>query len=282
MQVSVIVPVFNAAATLRSLSDRIARVGLQSNFEFELIFVDDASTDGSLAILRDIAASSPGVIVIANPVNRGQAAATLAGIFMARNDVLVTLDDDLKHQPEEIPGMLALLESAGPDSLVMGIFAAEQRALWRTVAAIGSNAISNLFLDKPLPLRLTPFCAFRKQLCRGLDRPRDQGIALITELVQAADSTLTVLLHPGSDRMASNYTLAALFRLFMSRSSCYRLPRVLVGLACCLLATLAATELLLRSQSYGSLVAGALWLACVAASLLLTVLLVRMWRHGSG
>src|ERR1044072_7784406 len=62
MQVSVIVPVFNAAATLRSLSERIARVGLQSNLEFELVFVDDASTDGSLAILRDIAASSPGVV----------------------------------------------------------------------------------------------------------------------------------------------------------------------------------------------------------------------------
>lgn len=282
MQVSLIVPVFNAAATLRPLSERIARVGLQSDLQLELVFVDDASTDGSLAVLRDIANSSAGVVVVANPVNRGQAAATLAGIAMASNDIVITLDDDLKHQPEEIPRMLALLDGAGPNSLVMGIWAAEQRALWRIVAGIGSNAISNLFLDKPLPLRLTPFCAFRKQLCRGFDRDRDQGIALITELVQAADTTLTVRLHPGPDRMASNYTLAALFRLFMSRSRCYRLTRVLFGLAFCLLVTLAATELLLRSQSYGALIVGALWLASTSASLLLTMLVIRMLRHRSG
>jgi glycosyltransferase involved in cell wall biosynthesis len=282
MQVSLIVPVFDAEATLRPLFERIAGVALRSNLEFELVFVDDASTDGSLAILRDIANSSASIIVIANPANRGQAEATLAGIAVASNDIVIALDDDLKHQPEDIPRMLALLDGAGPDSLVIGIFDGERRALWRIMAAIGSNAISNLFLDKPLPLRLTPFCAFRKHLCGGLDRDRSRGIALITELVQAADRTLTVRLLPGSDRMASHYTPASLFRLFMSRSSCYRLARVLFGLAFCWLVTLAATGLLLRSQSYGSLIAGALWLASAAASLLLTMLVVRILRHGSG
>jgi len=282
MQVSLIVPVFNAGATLRPLFERIARVALQSDLEFELVFVDDASTDGSLAILRDIANGSASVVVIANPVNRGQAEATLAGIAAAGNELVVTLDDDLKHRPEDIPRMLAMLDGASPDSLVIGIFDGEHRALWRIVAAIGSNAISNLFLDKPLPLRLTPFCAFRKHLCSGLDRDRSQGVALITELVQAADRTLTVRLLPGYDRMTSRYTPASLFRLFMSRSSCYRLTRVLFGLVLCLLATVGATGLLWRSQSYGSLIAGALWLASAAASLLLTMLVSRMLRHPPG
>lgn len=281
MQVSLIVPVFNAEATLHPLFERIAGVALQSDLEFELVFVDDASTDGSLAILQDIASSAANVLVIANPVNRGQAEATLAGIGVAGHDIVVTLDD-LKHRPEDIPRMLALLDGAGPDALVIGIFAGERRALWRIVAAIGGNAISNLFLDKPLPLRMTTFCAFHKHLCRGLDRDRSHGIALITELVQTADRTLTVGLLPGSDRMSSRYTPAALFRLFMSRSNSYRLTRVLLGLAFCWLAPLAATGLLLRSQSYGSLIAGALWLVSAAASLLLTMLVVRMLRRGSG
>jgi glycosyltransferase involved in cell wall biosynthesis len=282
MQVSLIIPVFNAEAALRPLYERIAVIALQWNLEFELVFVDDASTDGSLAILHDIANGAANAVVIANPANRGQAKATLAGIAVASNDIVVTLDDDLKHQPEDIPRLLALLDGAGPDSLVIGVFDGERRALWRIVAAIGSNAISNLFLDKPLPLRLTPFCAFRKHLCRVIDRDRGRGIALITELVQAADRTLTVRLLPSSDRMASHYTPASLFRLFMSRSSCYRLSRVLSGFVLCLLATAAATGLLWRSQSYGSLIVGALWLASAAASLLLTVLVIRMLRHGSG
>jgi glycosyltransferase involved in cell wall biosynthesis len=282
MQVSLIVPVFNAEATLRPLFERIGRVRRQSDLDFEFVFVDDASTDGSLAILRDIRNNAANVVVIANPVNRGQAEATLAGIAIASNDIVVTLDDDLKHQPEDIPRMLALLDGAGPDSLVMGTFAAEHRALWRVVAGIGSNAISNLFLDRPLPLRLTPFCAFRKHLCEDFASDRNHGFALITELVQAADRTLTVRLLPGSDRMASHYTLGPLFRLFMSRSSSYRLSRVLFGLAFCLLSTLTATLLLLRSPLYGCLIPGALWLASAVASLLLTMLAVRILRHGSG
>jgi glycosyltransferase involved in cell wall biosynthesis len=282
MQVSLIVPVFNAEATLRPLFERIAGIARQSGLEFELVFVDDASTDGSLAILRGLKADSANVVVIASPVNRGQSEATLAGIGAAGNDIVVTLDDDLKHRPEDIPRMLDLLDGAGPDCLVMGIFAAGQRALWRTMAGIGGNAISNLFLDKPLPLRMTTFCAFRKRLCRGLDRDRTHGMALITELVQAADRTMTVRLHSGSGRVVSRYTLASLFRLFMSRSNSYRLTRVLSGFVVCVFATLVAAGLLLRSRSYGSLIVGALWLVSAAASLLLTMLVIRMLRDGSG
>jgi dolichol-phosphate mannosyltransferase/undecaprenyl-phosphate 4-deoxy-4-formamido-L-arabinose transferase len=282
MQVSLIVPVFNAEATLRPLFERIAGVSLQSDLEFEIVFVDDASTDGSLAVLRGIKDGSANVVVIANPVSRGQAEATLTGIAAAGNELVVTLDDDLKHRPEDIPRLLALLDGAGPDSLVMGIFAGGHRALWRIMAGIGSNAISNLFLDKPLPLRMTTFCAFRKHLCSGFHRDRGQRLALITELVQAADRTLTVRLLSGSGRMPSRYTFASLFRLFMSRSNSYRLTRVLLALAFCWLVTLAATGLLLQSQSYGSPILGALWLVSAAPSLLLTMLVIRMLRHGSG
>jgi hypothetical protein len=165
---------------------------------------------------------------------------------------------------------------------VMGIFDGVQRALWRIWAGIGSNAISNLFLDKPLPMRMTTFCAFRKHLCRGIDRDRRHGVALITELVQAADKTLTVRLLSGSGQVAGRYTFASLLRLFMSRSSSYRLTRVLLALAVGWLATLVVTGLLLRSQSYVSVILGTLWLASATASLLLTMLAIRMQRYGSG
>jgi polyisoprenyl-phosphate glycosyltransferase len=282
MQASLIVPVYNAERTLWPLYERIDRQARLFNLDLEIVFVDDASTDGSLAILRDIERSSAAVVVVANSINRGQGNATLAGAAIAKHGVLVTLDDDLQHQPEDIPRLLAAFESCGPATLVMGVFNGKRRAFWRAMVGFGANAISNLFLDKPLPLRLTTFCVFNKSLCRDIAGDENRTVALITELVQAADKTLTVPLSISLDvQQLGNYTVQALFGLFLSRSRVYRFPRVLAWLSFCLLVT-ATTGALLLLCGLPMLFAGALWLVSFVASLLLTALALRMWRQAPG
>jgi len=281
MQASLIVPVYNAETTLWPLYDRIDRQARMFDLDFEIVFVDDASTDGSLAVLRDIERSSTKVVVVANSVNRGQGNATLVGAGVARHDILVTLDDDLQHQPEDIPRLLTLFERGDAATLVMGIFDARRRVLWRTVVAIAANAISNLFLDKPLPFRLTTFCVFSKALCRSIPCS-ENGVALITELVQAADRTVTVPLSVSCDvPQPGNYTIRALIGLFLSRSRVYRLKRVLLWLSACLILFAAATGALLVSQGLPSLFAGALWLVSCVTALLLAALVVRLRRQAS-
>ena len=120
-------------------------------------------------------------------------------------------------------------------------------------------------------------CAFHRQLCTHLDPDTDRDIALITELVQAADQILPIPVHFNlSIRKGSRYGLSTLFRLFVSRSSCYKLPKVLAGLACSILLSLASAMLLFTCAAFPYWVLTGFF---SIASLMLTLLTINMRRN---
>ncbi len=106
---SVVVPVFNEAPSLGDLHDRLARTLKEVGESYEIVFVDDGSSDGSAEILRALHAQDRAVRVVRFNRNYGQHAAVFAGMERARGDVVVTLDADLQNPPEEIPRLLAAL-----------------------------------------------------------------------------------------------------------------------------------------------------------------------------
>jgi len=107
---SVVIPVFNEVTTLVDLHERLARTLEDLGRPWEIIFVDDGSTDGSADVLRALHAQDPAVRVVRFNRNYGQHAAVFAGMERARGDVVVTLDADLQNPPEEIPVLLRRLE----------------------------------------------------------------------------------------------------------------------------------------------------------------------------
>jgi glycosyltransferase involved in cell wall biosynthesis len=107
VRISAVVPVLDEAATIRELHERLAAVLSGLADEHEIVFVNDGSTDGSLAELRAAAARDPKVAVVDLRRNFGKAAALAAGFAEARGDVLVTIDADLQDIPEEIPRLIA-------------------------------------------------------------------------------------------------------------------------------------------------------------------------------
>ena len=278
--VSLVIAVFNSEKSLHRLHQEVAACMSAQAYESEIVYVDDGSNDGSLTILRDIAQSSANVVVVEHARNRGQAKAALTGVFAARGDIIVTLDDDLQHQPEEIPRLVAALESSSPSTLVMGVADQIKRPLWRGVLGIGANAISNLFLAKKLPLQLTTFCAFRKQLCAYFDPSSESDLPLITALVQAAGVTRTIPVHINASlRGTSRYGVMSLIRLFLSRSSYYRLSRVLIWAAGAAFVTLASTVLLLAHGAAEHPLASTLLPSATAVWLMLVLLAVRVDRQ---
>ena len=109
MSLSVIVPVFDEVENLGLLYDAVDRVIRQLRVTYEIILVNDGSTDGSAKVLETLALNDPRVKVIEFRKNYGQTAAIQAGIEAASMDVIVLLDGDLQNDPNDIPLLLAKL-----------------------------------------------------------------------------------------------------------------------------------------------------------------------------
>lgn len=109
MYLSIVVPVYNEADNLALLCQRIQAVVDPLEWRYEIILVDDGSTDGSAEILTDLHAHDPRIKVIRFRRNFGQTAALAAGFDYAHGEVIVSLDGDLQNDPADIPRLIAKL-----------------------------------------------------------------------------------------------------------------------------------------------------------------------------
>ena len=109
-EVSVVVPIYNEVESLPHLIDAIASTLNATELSYELICVDDGSTDGSAALLKETALTSPNLRAVILRRNYGQTAAMAAGFKHARGHTVVTLDGDLQNDPADIPMLLTKLD----------------------------------------------------------------------------------------------------------------------------------------------------------------------------
>ena len=139
---SVVIPVFNEAASLLGLFEEVTDALLGLDVPYEILFVDDGSTDASPRVLQELAAKDPAVKLIAFRRNFGQTAAMMAGIEYAQGDVIVVMDGDGQNDPADIPRLLDRL-AAGFD-VVSGWRRERKDARWRRVvpSRIANSLIS--------------------------------------------------------------------------------------------------------------------------------------------
>ena len=105
-KVSLVIPLLNEEENVNQVYSQIKEACLGNNIRHEIIFVDDGSTDGSLALLKEIAGSDDGVKVVSFRRNFGQTAAMAAGFDYACGDVVIPIDADLQNDPSDIPKLL--------------------------------------------------------------------------------------------------------------------------------------------------------------------------------
>ena len=110
--ISVVVPLFNEEENVPELHRRVKSVMEATKEKYEIIYVDDGSTDTTFPLLEQIRAGDGNVVVIGFRRNFGQTAAFAAGFDYARGDVIITLDGDLQNDPDDIPKLLAAIKDS--------------------------------------------------------------------------------------------------------------------------------------------------------------------------
>ena len=125
--------------------------------DYELILVCDCSPDRSWAVIRSLAKQYPWVRGILLRMNAGQHNALMAGFSKARGRVIVTMDDDLQHAPEDIPLLLA--ELAQGRDVVYARFKSRKHAGWKVAGSRLNDLVAGYLMNKPKGLYLSPFRA---------------------------------------------------------------------------------------------------------------------------
>lgn len=119
MNISVVIPLLNEQDSLKELHDWIAEVMQSNRFSYEIIFIDDGSTDDSWNIIQELAKKNNCVKGIQFLKNFGKSQALHAGFEKAEGDIVITMDADLQDNPEEIPDLIKLIQEENYD-LVSG------------------------------------------------------------------------------------------------------------------------------------------------------------------
>ena len=174
--ISVVIPVYNSADSLQVLIQRIEPVLKSLTAQHELIFVNDGSKDNSWQRIQELCASHPWITGIDLMRNYGQHNALLCGIRAARNDIIVTMDDDLQNPPEEIPKLIAKLMEAY--DVVYGTPEKEQHGFWRDRASQISKLILQESMGAETARKASAFRAFRKDVRAAFDNYQSAYVSI--------------------------------------------------------------------------------------------------------
>jgi len=213
MNISIVVPVYNAEKTLPELIERVEPVLNACSENYEVILVNDGSRDGSWEIIRRLAAKHPWMIGIDLMRNYGQHNALLEGIMAARWEVIVTLDDDLQNPPEEIPRLLEKLQE-GYD-VVYGTPEKKNHSLGRRIGSRIIRRILRSAVGPDIARNVSSFRALRAQVRVAFENYRGPFIIIDAPLAWATSrfSAVTVR-HNRREGSKSNYN----FRRLLSQS----------------------------------------------------------------
>lgn len=210
--ISVIIPVYNEEANLSHLMERLRPVMEGMNRRYEIIFVDDGSSDGSLALLKRFT-TLPEVRIVELTKNYGQHAAIFSGFSIAVGEIIITMDADLQNPPEEIPNLVRVMEEGEYD--VVGTIRKERKdSIFRTLPSRIVNAVAR----KITGIRMTDWgCmlrAYRRNIVEHMSDCREQSTFIPALAVYFAKRVTEIeVQHEQRYAGESHYSLRKLINL---------------------------------------------------------------------
>jgi len=212
---SIVVPVYNSEECLPVLLSRLDAVLPQLARRYEVILVNDGSTDGTAAALDREAGRYPWVVPIHLMRNYGQHNALLCGIRTAKYEITVTIDDDLQNPPEEIPLLFAKLNE-GYD-VVYGYPRSETHGLFRNIASRITKIALQAGMGVEAASRVSSFRAFRTLVRDGFADYRGAFVSIDVLLSWSTTRFAAIpVSNPPRAMGVSNYTVRKLIRHAMN------------------------------------------------------------------
>lgn len=205
--ISFIIPVYNGAMMIERLYERLAPVA-RSLGRYEIIFVDDGSTDESLSTLYTLLARDRSISVVQLSRNFGQHNATLAGLSCAQGDTVITLDQDLQNPPEEIPRLIDKL-SEGFD-IVYGLPEERGYGFFRAATSGFSKWVSKKILSTSVKGNSSSFRALRKWVVDEIVKYKSSYIYIDGLIGWTTTNVGGVVVHNAKAETESHYTIQRL------------------------------------------------------------------------
>lgn len=257
IDVSIVVPCFRSGPWLRELVDRLHAAMARVPGTFEILLVNDASPDDTWNAIVALAAAHPAVRGLDLLGNVGQFRATLCGLEHARGAVVVTMDDDLQHRPEDVPLLLGRLRDDPQTDCVVAALARKQHGVLRNAASRVYHRIEGALYGARPGFRTSAFRAMRRPVVDALCAHRTARPVIAPLLLASARRIVNVeVTHAPRRHGRSGYRLADLVGVardtFIAGSTAPLRALTLLGLAA------AAGSALLMTWYLGRWLAGAI------------------------
>jgi len=232
--VTFVVPVFNESECIRELYERTRGSARACAVRYEIIFVNDRSTDGTLALLKELHTRDGNVKVITLSRNFGHQVAITAGLRHARGDCVLVMDGDLQDPPELLSGMLELWRRG--NRVVFGVRRKRKEPWFKKCCYFLFYRILSKFSSLPIPQDAGDFCLMDRRVVEELkklreDRPFLRGLRSWVGFRQAGIEYD----RPGRVRGRTKYSLSKLLKLafdgWLSFSDIFLRLSTILGLA---------------------------------------------------
>lgn len=212
-KLSVVVSVYNEEEALNAFYNATEPVLADSGWNYELIFVNDGSTDGSLEILEDLARENRRVKVIAFSRNFGHEAAMIAGIDHAAGDGVICMDADLQHPPKSIPEILSCFDR-GYDVVSMIREDRKDGGILKKITSKLFYKALNLLSPVHFENNASDFFAFTAPVAQVLKNEYREKVRYLRGYVQSVGFAKTTLSYEAASRVAgeSKYSISKLLR----------------------------------------------------------------------
>ncbi|HTV21784.1 MAG TPA: glycosyltransferase [Polyangiaceae bacterium] len=202
---SIVVPAYRSSDCLDELAERVRSVCQESDESYELILVNDCSPDDTWQVIERLTRDDPAVVGLNLRKNFGQDNALMAGLNVARGEVVIIMDDDLQHDPGDIPALLAKLRE-GYD-VVYAKYRKDHQRLWKNIGSWFNGKVAEVVLDKPKDVYLSPYKAITAGVVAEVVRYRGP-YPYVDGLLFRTTSRMTQVMvsHHARYRGSSTYT----------------------------------------------------------------------------